>query len=574
MSIDLNFPIPEDIEIENTISSYTYQKGKVYSTFQTSSNSNTLSTADNLQQPNIPTTIPSRSPSPILINKPIPRHQYIHTNPTNSNSLQGRTEAATKRLWLYEENILLKSSGIEDYDITINTNDNDVNSELIAPEELISEHHRIIRWASKLTTIRSNPDELANLLLDINQCPRDEVRQKPKLAIFIKIEARDKGFLRFNKETELKEDYQKEYEKLEGRFIRIYKGKHKIGELNREVRSKIKFLLNTSLFIAYLRYINIFDLSPHLLAQIMEYGCNYLCRSKESTKLDYHELLQRCKKMFRDNLPELPSSPGLIPSQIKAKIQHRIPILDRSTTASVAGSLHSLYKFDFLPDSYFTTLPNLPNNPQDLPKEVSHLFPVKKRKDLKNLGNMIRELKRFFIIPTKIPSSYFDLPPSKIPLPSSPNHLEPEFNKFFPLDTSEHNIRDVVKSLRSRYFFERLPPNFFKSKELLPTFQSTINKYISKLGIQIPTTNPHDTQFLIKNLKSEYRFSLPLGPLWVDPEISQTDKPKLPQKLCDIDPKLNVKQLSHNDTLLREKIKTLHNHYEFWRIPENWFTNP
>ena len=132
----------------------------------------------------------------------------------------------------------------------------------------------------------------------------------------------------------------------------------------------------------------------------------------------------------------------------------------------------------------------------------------------------------------------------------------------------------MVKELRSRYYFERLPFNFFKSKELLPTFPSTINRYISKLGIQIPTTNPHDTQFLIKNLRTEYRFSLPLGVHWVNEEISQTDKPKLPRKLSDIDPNLNIKHLSRDDTLFREKIKILHNHYEFQRIPENWFTNP
>jgi hypothetical protein len=75
-------------------------------------------------------------------------------------------------------------------------------------------------------------------------------------------------------------------------------------------------------------------------------------------------------------------------------------------------------------------------------------------------------------------------------------------------------------------------------------------------------------------LRTEYRFSLPLGVHWVNEEISQTNKPKLPQKLSDIDPDLDIKLLARNDTLLKEKIRILHKHYEFQRIPENWFTNP
>jgi hypothetical protein len=94
------------------------------------------------------------------------------------------------------------------------------------------------------------------------------------------------------------------------------------------------------------------------------------------------------------------------------------------------------------------------------------------------------------------------------------------------------------------------------------------------LGIQIPTTNHQDTQLLIKNLRSDYHFSLPLGSLWVNPEISQTNKPKLPYRLNDINPDLKIGQLSRNDTHFKEKIKILHNHYEFQRVPEDWFINP
>ncbi|CAG8778405.1 2978_t:CDS:2, partial [Dentiscutata heterogama] len=65
-------------------------------------------------------------------------------------------------------------------------------------------------------------------LLEINERPRERVRQKPHLAIFIKFEARDRNFFNFSKIAELKDDHQKEYEKLEGRFQKIYRTKHKV----------------------------------------------------------------------------------------------------------------------------------------------------------------------------------------------------------------------------------------------------------------------------------------------------------------------------------------------------------
>jgi hypothetical protein len=275
--------------------------------------------------------------------------------------------------------------------------------------------------------------------------------------------------------------------------------------------------------------------------------------------------------MFQDNLKPLPENPELVPSQIKAKIPHRIPIRDRSTTSEVAKSLHSFYKFSLLPDTYFETLPLLPDDPINLPTNLTHLFPINERSDLKNLSSKIWELKKFFKIPAKLPSSYFNLPPPKIPLPPSPDQLEEEFASFFPLDTTKNEISLIVKKLRTKYFFKRLPFNFFKVKKLLPHDTQTIQQNLLHLEIQIPTTNPTTTKQLIDFLRKDYRFSLPLGPQWVNPEIQQTNKPKLPQNISEIDPKLNIGQTLIKDENLREKIKTLHQNYEFQRIPEHWF---
>jgi hypothetical protein len=272
--------------------------------------------------------------------------------------------------------------------------------------------------------------------------------------IFIKIEARSRDFFKFSKVSELKQSHQLEYEQLERKFHNNYKSYHKVGQLNRDTRAKIKEMICYSIFIAYLRFIKIIDLDAYLLAQIIEFGCNYLCRPKDNKKVDYYELRQACKKLFQDILPPLPGNPTDIHYFLRTKISFNIPIRDRNTTLEVVRSLRRYYSFTLLPDSYFVTLPLLPDSPKNLPKDLSHLFPIKDRKHLKELGQRIRELKKRFTVPSKIPISYFNLPPPKVPLPLSPDLLDEEFAHMFPLDTSEHKITDVVHNLREKYYFK------------------------------------------------------------------------------------------------------------------------
>jgi hypothetical protein len=144
---------------------------------------------------------------------------------------------------------------------------------------------------------------------------------------------------------------------------------------------------------------------------------------------------------------------------------------------------------------------------------------------------------------------------------------------MFPLDTSEHKIADVVYNLREKYYFKRLPDNFFKGKKPLPR-DPHIVKEISGHNLIIPTNNNEDTQRLIRLLEQEYRFTLPLGPQWVQPNIQQTNKSKLPSKIQDVDPSLNLGQFMSKDENFKGKIKSLHDFYEFHRIPENWFEIP
>ena len=144
---------------------------------------------------------------------------------------------------------------------------------------------------------------------------------------------------------------------------------------------------------------------------------------------------------------------------------------------------------------------------------------------------------------------------------------------MFPLNTAEYRIRDVVQYLRRKYFFKQLPKDYFKDKQPLPRDPQLIRNLFN-YNITIPATNKEVAIQLIKLLKQDYMFSLPLGPQWISPNISQTNKPKLPTRIQDIDPSLNMSQFISKDENLKDNIRRLHQVYEFLRIPESWFEIP
>jgi hypothetical protein len=92
--------------------------------------------------------------------------------------------------------------------------------------------------------------------------------------------------------------------------------------------------------------------------------------------------------------------------------------------------------------------------------------------------------------------------------------------------------------------------------------------------LSISTSSIEDTRRLINILQHDYSFSLPLGPQWVLSEIQQTDKPKLPKDIIEVKPDLNMGPFLKRDENLRDKIKILHQHYEFQKVPESWFEIP
>lgn len=582
MSIDLDFPIPSDIDMGISASSYLPSGSK--SNFP----SNPANSSNILSPPGLNESLftPNRSPSPITQSPHTQSSSSLSdiraSNPPNYNLdrrqiFKTREEQAYTRLMEYENSQLTKSTDIENYKPFDHNDDSDdeadrSNSSLT---EGTTDHHRIVHWASKLPSVRSDPQEIINLLLEIHKTPKDTVRQKPRLAIFTKIEARDRQFFRsFSKTNDLKSDHQKEYEKLERRFQNNYKARNKISYLNRETRSKIRQLLNACLLIAYLRYINIFDLSPFQLTQILEFGCNYFYYPQDAEVLDRLKLLRLCREMFQNNLPPLPPNPEMISPEIKAKIPHKIPIADRSTTAEVARALRLHFKFNLLPDSFFEILPPLPDHPSDLPKNLTHLFPIIKRSELRNLGSSIRELRKYFAIPPRLPESYFNLPPPKIPLPVSFKDLVPEVAHLFPLDPSNQDVGKVVQELRAKYYFKKLPSDFIISKKPLPHNPISLDKDLYPFTFQIPATNRQDALSLIDILKKDHFFHLPLGAQWISPDIPQTNKPWLPKNIADLDPSLGIGKYIPKDEKLGKTIKTLHQHYEFQSIPKSWFDTP
>jgi hypothetical protein len=601
-TIDLDFPIPENINMGTTLGTPDHQEIIQDTMDPESSNDHNKSSLLSEDRNILPM---SRSISPVpnslsLVDIRINERPPGSNNTKNNKKGKGKaieampskeknktTEKTTNRAWKNQSSFTqttktkeeAASKRLLDYETQLLNKEWDNIDSLMEEDSFdtplteISEQSLITKWASKLSFARKDAKEMRKLLLEINNTPKGRLQQKPLMNIFIKIEARDRRFFPFVKTSDLKQDHQLEYEQLERKFHDNYKRYHKIGQLNREVREKIRSMINSSILIAYLRFIKLSDLDAYLLAQILEFGCNYLCRSPKQEKIDYSNLLQECKGLFQDILPPLPDNFTDVHPSLRTKISFSLPIRDRSTTISAVRALRHYYSFTHLPDSYFVFLPSLPEDPNDLPKDLGHLFPICERKLLKTLGTRVKELKKQFVVPQKLPASYFNLPPPKISLPPSYNLLDEEFSHFFPLDTSIHKVGDVVRDLRKKYFFKHLPDDYFKGKRPLPRDPAFVES-LSEHNITIPTTNHEDTQRLIKILEQEFNLFLPLGPQWVSPKIKQTNKPDLPSRIQEADPSLKLGQFLIKDGNLNVIIKALHNFYEFQRIPDSWFETP
>ena len=193
---------------------------------------------------------------------------------------------------------------------------------------------------------------------------------------------KDRSFFQSFTNNDNKPSHQIEFQTIENDFISNYKNDHKLDHINLPTRKKIRSIICTLLSITFLKNLNFTEYNPFQLSQLIQYLINYFIR-KDKVQLNFFEFLDLLKKKTQSNLPTLPDTYSLIPSQILIKLPFQLPLIKPSQIKPSATALHNYYTFDLLPQSYIQILPPLPQKIEDFPFDFKNIFPITKRENLK-----------------------------------------------------------------------------------------------------------------------------------------------------------------------------------------------
>jgi len=271
--------------------------------------------------------------------------------------------------------------------------------------------------SQKLLSKIHDSQSILNIIIEIK-----ESNQKPfnynYPAIFNKMKFKDRSFFQSFTNNDNKPSHQIEFQTIETDFISNYKNDHKLEHINLPTRKKIRSIICTLLSITFLKNLNFTEYNPFQLSQLIQYLINYFIR-KDKVQLNFFEFLDLLKKKTQSNLPALPDTYSLIPSQILIKLPFQLPLVKPSQIKPSATALHNYYTFDLLPQSYIQILPPLPQKIENFPFDFKNIFPITKRENLKKIGEYKTWLSSQYNFYGPLPSCYFDLPPPKKPLPTT-----------------------------------------------------------------------------------------------------------------------------------------------------------
>jgi hypothetical protein len=383
--------------------------------------------------------------------------------------------------------------------------------------------------------------------------------------ILNKIEARDRNFFKtFTNNPLIQPAHQKEYDLFTNEYISNYKSTYNLKFVNRATKSKIKCLINKILFIVFIRSSLTSEAPYYQIAAWLDYGFNWFIDPKRE-KIKFEEISFNCKKLIRDNLPDLPISPSDISWAARASLPSSLPVNKRKFIRGTIDSLRRYYKFETLPDDYISLKEVLPDDPSNLNDSCKDLFPITQRSDLTHLKDLRIKLAEFYSIPSKLPEKYFDLPQQQA-LPDNYHDLPHELAILFPVINDPLEIGNVSKTLRNHNFlFRFLPNDYIATKRHLPS----PNWVSIKHDINLPASSQTEANHLINLLKTHYHFSLPLGPSWIDSSLYQAIKPPLPS-LEEVKNTLSISSLDNKNPDFRKTINKIKNNYDCDTIPDNW----
>jgi hypothetical protein len=417
-------------------------------------------------------------------------------------------------------------------------------------------------WSlDKILTSLASPNDLKALIQHkISTVPTRFIIPQ---AIFLKFTYKDTTFFTsFTNTNKFKPAHQKEYELLFTNALNKYKISNKLSITDRDTRDNIHKKLRQKIALNYLTNLDFKLCNSAKIFGVIRYCKGFM---KDKTLDNMETLRTLINKAIEEILPELPAKPDHISAEIRDNLPFEIPIKRRSYTRAIVTCLHTIFKFQKLPESYFLNLPPPPENPGDIHPSIQHLFPISNRRALRELSYYKNKLQDFYTI-TRIPDSYFNLPKPKEPLPLVYQELNPKVRSFFPINTADTNIplSKIVQELREYYTFTQIPNDFFVPKPKLPTNTIEIK---TQTAFSYPIEDNSEAKKFIQETRPYYRFSLPLPTTIM--LANPTDKPWLPENAEDLQD-FNLTLPINSRKQLQDTARLLRQHYYFRKLPDSW----
>jgi hypothetical protein len=247
----------------------------------------------------------------------------------------------------------------------------------------------------------------------------------------------------------------------------------------------------------------------------------------------------------------------------------------------MSRALKNFYSFQKIPQNYIQILPPLPQNAKDFPRSFKNIFPITQYHKLKDLRDLKSWLSTQFNFYGPLPKCYFDLPPPKKQLPSTYQLLPENLRNYFSLNSpnSITPFKDILNKLRESYYFTRIPNDFFYIKVNLPNPKDI--KHPS-FKFNLPITNPDEVSNLLTYLRKHFILTFPLSKEWINlppkktTPISTQNSP-LPPLPADFNIVNTTAKTSFPITKpkdLSPNIKLAHQSFHFTRIPDSWILIP
>jgi hypothetical protein len=434
----------------------------------------------------------------------------------------------------------------------------------------INETERIIYWCNMLDLGCNSAHEIVELFKAIRE-DKKGWSTRSLSAIFTKIERRDRSFFRsFTNDPSIMPAHQQEYGTYIEEYHKNYQKAFNISYINKSTKKKIRVIVNKALFIAFLRSDRLNNAKFYEIAMWLEYGFNYFI-DPQRERISYDQIVSECQNLIYNTLPQLPDDPSQLPMNIIIKLPATLPIKSSSDIGPTASILRTYYKFTQMSNKYIISKTPLPNNPEDLQDSHKDFFPVRSRIQLTKLKEAVNALKEDYLVPSKLPDEYFNLPPPKIRLPGDFRDLPLHLSQMFPILDSPEELKKAVKILRDNdYALTKIPKDYIIQKRILPpAYWFSENNERT-----LPITDQQEADTFISDLRTKFRFSLPLSKEWISEDLSQDSRSPLPNDLNQILQEFNLlskpnKDLPNFDQIIR-KIRSKYNFEEF---PNEWISS-